>query len=123
MRVECSRQPGRFAQSLSCELRFLLRVQLIEPAGEAEFSRSEQRSIFPSFRHLPALGTTPTAATTVGDKGSPYNGLPLTGLTWPDVSEASVRAPGPECSLRLEKVSKVAPLRESKLTSEGLFRQ
>ena len=43
-------------------------------------------------------------------------------LAWACASGGSSPAPGPECSLRLEKVSKVAPLRESKLTSEGLFR-
>jgi len=76
-----------------------------------------------SFLYFPAPGTIRRGDTTVGDKGKPHNGLLSVSLSLSQLSEGSSPAPGPECSLRLEKVSKVTPLRESKLTSEGLLRQ
>jgi len=76
-----------------------------------------------SLLYFSGTGTIPRPGTTVCVKGKPHNGLARLWLALSGPQEGSSPAPRPECSLRLEKVSKVTPLRESKLTSEGLLRQ
>jgi hypothetical protein len=76
-----------------------------------------------SITQFPAPGITVRGGATVGGKSKLQNGLTPLLLAFVDGPIAPSRAPRPDCSLRLEKVSKVSPLRESKLTSEGLFRQ
>lgn len=76
-----------------------------------------------SLLYFSGTGTIPRPDTTVGVKGKPHNGLVRLWLAFSGRQEGSSPAPRPECSLRLEKVSKVTPVRESKLTSEGCCRQ
>jgi hypothetical protein len=93
------------------------------PNRTANSCRRTRGTWITSLLYFSGTGTIPRPDTTVCVKGKPHNALVRLWLAFSTRQEASSPAPRPECSLRLEKVSKVTPLRESKLTSEGLLRQ